>query len=80
MKRNVRKILLRIASAVTCLSLVSGAVLPQIKDVVGYAKAEMLVSGSLTDVTGKYFTDNIRKQYFNDSVQENARAESTRAT
>lgn len=71
MKRNTRKILLRIASALTCLSLVSGAVLPQIKDFVGYAKATMTVSGSLTDVTGEYFTDNIRKEYFNDSVQTN---------
>ena len=71
MKRNVKKILLRIASSTTCLLLATAIALPQAKDVVGYAKASMTVSGTLTDVTGQYSTDGIRKEYFNDNVQKN---------
>lgn len=71
MKRNVKKILLRIASSTTCLLLATAIALPQAKDVVGYAKASMTVSGTLTDVTGQYSTDGIRKEYFNENVQKN---------
>ncbi len=71
MKRNVKKILLRIASSLTSLTLVSGLVCSQIKDTITYAKANMTVRGSLTNVSDQYSIDGIRKEYFHAGVEKN---------
>ncbi len=71
MKQKTRKILLRIASSITCLSLVSALVCTQVQDTVAAVKANMVLSGSLTNVSDQYSIDGIRKEYFNDNVREN---------
>ena len=71
MKSKTKKILLQTASSITCFALVGAIVTAQIKDTVVCVNAAMKVSGSLTDVTDQFSIDSIRKEYFNDSVQEN---------
>ena len=75
MKKKTRKALLRIASSVTCLSLVSALVCTQVQDTVSAVKANMVLSGSLTDVSDQYSIDGIRKEYFNDNVMQNQLSE-----
>lgn len=68
MKLKTKKFLLRIASSLTCMTLVCAFVFAQIKDTVTAVKAVMSVSGTLTDVSDELSMDGLRKEYFDDSV------------